>query len=281
MANLIAYIPVLHAGYLKWLKSHPDSDLLVISQDWAESVLPRLARNIPALPTELVVKMIQSTGLVRSVRAFSPSFVYPRMSYVMPDEDVSHEIYERYMRVSDPYGVSFETIFLRWDMSAVIANQPVIADVVSSTESVDLIRMGIARRLKKKSPDWFRQIGAVAFKNGGEMIACAYNTHSPTEYEAYVFGDPALNRDAGTKTKISLALHAEQAIVAGCAKDGISLKGSSIYVTTFPCPDCARVIVQAGVSKIFFEEGYSLQDAQRILKSAGVQIVHLKNPESV
>jgi len=89
-------------------------------------------------------------------------------------------------------------------------------------------------------------------------------------------GDPRSNFDYGEQPEIYLSIHAEADIIAQVANRGISLQGSGIFVTTFPCPNCARLLVRAGIKKLFYTQGYSKLDAEEILKSAGVEIILVK-----
>src|ERR1035437_7852802 len=74
MANLIAYLPFMNQRSLTWLGKYPGSSLFLIPQFEAETLLPRLSRNLAALPT------VMSLGFVR--------FAYPEMdvSCFLPDE---------------------------------------------------------------------------------------------------------------------------------------------------------------------------------------------------
>ena len=103
--NLIAYIPTLNQRHLEWFGRHPGSDLFLISQTEAENLLPRLARNMAALPTEMVARMISLEGLVRQVRVFFlgwedcdldlSSSVW--QTWILPDEDISHIFAKKYL----------------------------------------------------------------------------------------------------------------------------------------------------------------------------------------
>lgn len=272
--NLIAYIPTLNQRHIDWFKQRKPGDLYLISQEMAETMLPRLSRNMSALTTEMVQRFVRETRLVRSVGIFDPEMRSLSWSpWVLPDEDVSHALAEKYLR---PKGVEFEfdMIWARWDMTAVHRDQPVMADVLMSESDLDRHWMSLVLRESKRSPDWWRQIGAAAVDPEGNLLAVSYNTHMPNEYETYIFGDPRLNVDAGQKGKYC-ALHAERAVIALCARQGLSLQGTSLYVTTFPCEDCAREIAFAGVTKLFFRDGYSVLNAQEVLTSNGVTIVRV------
>ncbi len=182
--------------------------------------------------------------------------------WIAADEDVSHLFSEKYL-VPAGCNVRFEMIWARYDMKAVQAMQPVANTFPVSSSDFDrevMVRLGLEA---KKSPDWWRQIGAMAMTQQGQtVIAC--NTHLPTEYETYIFGDPRLNVDAGQLGKYC-SIHAEEAVVSLCARYGYKLEGGSIYVTTFPCENCARVIEHSGVKTLYFKDGYSSLNANEVL----------------
>lgn len=283
--NLIAYIPTVNKRHKKWLDKHSGlyTNLFLISQQDAEKLLQRLERNEAALPTEIVVTMLRAhfTQIGR-IAMFSEAWVGTTVDFkhpdykhwILADEDVSELFAEKYLL---PAGcsVEYENIWARYDMKAVIAQQPVIPDVKISTDEEDrFIMMDLASRAQK-SPDWWRQIAAGALAEDGSPLACAYNTHLPNEYETYIFGDPAINRDAGQKGK-SCALHSELAVIAQCAKNGLKLAGGTMFVTTFPCEGCAMAMVEAGVKELVFYEGYSSLNAYDILHNRRVKIVQLK-----
>jgi dCMP deaminase len=280
MSNLIAYVPVLNQRHINWFQKHENSCLFLITQKTAEDLLPRLQRNMSAVPTETMVQMLRATKLVKGVFTLDSSWARSVnlidgvwQNWVLPDEDISHLVADKFLK---PKGAKFEfeMIWARWDMTAVSKAQPVIVDVSITTEELHLDRMKIAQDITPQSPDWWRQIGAVAFDFDGLRLAVAKNTHMPNEYETYIFGDPRLNVDAGQKGKYC-ALHAERAVVAMCARYGYPLAGSSLYVTTFPCEDCAREIAFAGIKNLYFKEGYSVLNAQEVLRAEGVRVIQV------
>lgn len=289
MANLIAYIPVLNQRHLDWFERHPHSRLFLITQEMAEQFLPRLARNMSAVPTESMIKMIRSLNLVYSVTDFSPGWdsdldrliLGKRKEWILPDEDISHLVAENYL-LPRWYDVTFEMIWARWDMTAVKKAQPVIPDCEVSRRDIDIFRTQEAEDLSRRSPDWWRQIGAIAFR-GPELLAFGRNEHFPTEYESYIFGDPRLNFDASdpTGTDAYISLHAEEYLICFCADHGISLRGASLYINTFPCGRCASAVKNAGFKEVFFREGSSFLKGFETLKSAGIRIVQVRSdPES-
>jgi dCMP deaminase len=75
------------------------------------------------------------------------------------------------------------------------------------------------------------------------------------------------------RADLSTAIHAEAAVVAQAARHGISLAGADLYVSTFPCPACARLIAEAGFRRCLFARRYSVLDGERVLRSAGVELI--------
>ena len=131
--------------------------------------------------------------------------------------------------------------------------------------------MDSAASAAERSPDWWRQVGAVLARDG-KIILTAYNTHLPSEQMAYVCGDPRSNFNAGEHIDASLAIHAEIAILAEAARRGIITEGCDLYVTTFPCPPCANAWANAGIKRLFYRGGYSLVAGAEALRSRGVEL---------
>jgi dCMP deaminase len=287
MTNLLAYIPVLNQQYFEWLKRHRDFCLYLISQEMAESFMSRLERNMVALPTEVVMDFILSIRNSRfpgsSVNIFDPNNLYPDLLdekskvWIMPDEDICHTIAQNFLFPAE-CRISVEQIWARWDMTAVKQQEPVIPDLEVSTEEASIKIIRSLRRSAQKSPDWWRQIAASAVTKSGQTVV-AINKHFPTEYEVAIFGDPRINFNAGdiAGAKIYLSLHAEKGIVVTCAREGVSLEGASVYVTTFPCGDCARMLAECCIKELFFSEGYSVLKGLETLKTAGVRIVKVND----
>ena len=286
MDNLVAYIPALNRRYLEWLEGKESFHLHLVSEEIAESLIPRLERNLIALSVKEVFYLligVRDQMFPRgTIGFFSPEKIQPNFSdptgnrsWVMPDEDLSHLIVDKYF----PHGhkVAFESVWGRWDMSAVKRQEPVLPDLEVSFEEIDRLRIKLAEQFAQRSPDWWRQIGAFAFR-GDDMIACAYNAHKPTEYETMILGDPRINFDAGDPAgaEVYLSLHAEEGIITACADKGIALSGASLYVTTFPCSNCARRLAACHIKKLFFSEGYSFLGGLRTLQAAGVHIIQVK-----
>jgi deoxycytidylate deaminase len=285
MTNLVAYIPTLNQRHLDWFKKYHGANLFLIRQEMAESLLPRLSRNMAAVSTDMMATIIRSIGPFENVGYFDSDL--PDMAimcrefepWIFPDEDISHLVFEKYF--DGEHGAKFEMIWARWDMTAVTAQQPVIPDCEITMEEMDIFRTTEARKIAQRSPDWWRQIGILFFRDGN-LIASGVNEHFPTEYETDAFGDPRQNFDAGDPVGMDayVSLHAEEYGIAFCSDQGISLRGSSAYIDTFPCGRCARALSLTGITELFFRNGYSSLKGFETLKSRGIKIIQVKDPAS-
>jgi dCMP deaminase len=79
-----------------------------------------------------------------------------------------------------------------------------------------------------------------------------------------------LNIPSGTRTEICYAIHAEQNAVIQAAKLGVSIDGGTCYCTHQPCSVCARILVNAGIKRIVYDQGYPDQFSLDILNEADI-----------
>ncbi len=270
---LIAFVPVLHAGYVKLFEKYPH-DLFLIGPQFAED-FPRLERDIRALQPSAMKQAIEALGIVKTVTVLTPQNVEELSSYeqyILPDEDTSHVFAEKYLIGKD---MVYESVFLRWDKIITLREHEVPTHRTISTDAKELSLVREALKEGEKTADWWRQIGAVLVKEGNILFR-AHSRHLPSVQHLAAFGDPRSNFDAGEHQDIYTSIHAEADIVAQAARQGISIDGASLYVSTFPCSNCARLLTEAGIKKIFYAKGYSRLDAEELLTNAGIEIVLVK-----
>lgn len=268
---VLAFVPVIHSGYINFFSRNKEN-VFILGRDFLAD-LPHLSREMRMIEPELASQII--SGLLGKAEVINKDNLKKILSFseiIMPDEDVSKVFAEKYLNGKE---VIFEKVFLRWDKLISLKEQEISPDRKISTDELDKSFIGRAFIESEKSSDWWRQIGAVVVKNG-KIIITGYNKHLPSNFSPYINGDPRNNFDAGIRIDLCTSIHAEAATIAVAAKNGIKLSGSSVYVTTFPCPTCARLLAESGVSKVFYSKGYSLLDAESILKDYGVEIVLVK-----
>ena len=84
------------------------------------------------------------------------------------------------------------------------------------------------------------------------------------------------NCEEGDITK-PYVLHAEANAITKVARSNNSSEGATLYVTSSPCLECAKLIIQAGIKRVVFSENYRVEDGINLLKRAGVEILHVEN----
>jgi len=275
---LIALVPVIHIKYLELFKKYPDHLYILdntILEKWDGFV--NLKRDLRTIDQETIYNFIKKSDIVQNVDLLTLENLDKladnegkNVSIIMPDEDVSHWFAETFIPDKK---VEFENIFLRWNKPVSTQELEVSNDRIITHEKAHAELMGKAAKLKEGSANWWRQIGAIITDTQGSIILSAFNRHVPTQENMAVYGDLRMCFDAGENHHLSNSIHAEASLIGKAAKDGIRLNDTNLYVTTFPCPTCAKLVAEAGIKKIYYESGYSLSDAEDILKNAGVEII--------
>jgi dCMP deaminase len=281
-AQVLLYLPVIHAGYEAFLDRHPGATEILLLGSGFGAEFPALAKEIRALAPDRAAAYLRGIGR-GPVRVIEPADLPAAITagtLVVPDEDMLRTLVERHS-LGAGREVVFDRTFLRWDRPWSAAQRPVDWD--GAVDAGELARelLGAAVAEAARSSDWWRQVGAVAARDGA-VLASAHNRHHPTEYAPYLDGDPRNNFRRGERIDLSTAMHAEAAIVAGAARDGSSLAGADLYVSTFPCPACARLVAGAGFRRVYFAGPYSLLAGESVLRRAGVELfwVDLAAPEA-
>lgn len=76
-------------------------------------------------------------------------------------------------------------------------------------------------------------------------------------------------------TTFPYVLHAEANAITKVARNNNSSEGSTLYVTTSPCMECSKLIIQSGIRRVVYGEHYRITDGLDLLKRAGIEVVHL------
>jgi dCMP deaminase len=262
----LLYLPVLHAGYEALLDRHPDAEALLVGSSFADE-FPVLRKEIRALSPAVAGAYLAARG--RAVRVVEvgdlPGAVTARR-LIVPDEELMRSIVDRYGLGP----VEWERTFLRWDRDWSQAQRPPGYDGAATVDELGFMAEALAQA--RISSDWWRQVGAAAVRDG-TLLGVAHNEHRPTEYTPYINGDPRNDFSRGVRADLSTALHAEAALIARAARVGTSLQGADLYVSTFPCPACARLIAEAGFRRCFFAGPYAVLDGDTVLRAAQVEMI--------
>jgi len=272
MKALIGYFPIIHAGHLEVCKRQKPDKLCVLGKSLLAE-FPILERDIRALSPGLVKLEADALNLAPSVSILEKNSLDELSDFeeiVLFDDEIGRGLSEKYLKDKN---IVWDTAFLRWNKMNAVTQNPVDSKQIVSSRDFDKKMIELAYKEAEKSSDWWRHVGAILIKDG-KVISTRYNKHAVTENTAYIEGEPRSNFDAG-KAIADLVIfeHGEATLIADSARRGVSTLGAEIYVTTFPCPSCAMAIANAGIKKVYYKEGYSLLDAEKILKNANVELI--------
>ena len=135
--------------------------------------------------------------------------------------------------------------------------------------------MGVAKLSALRSKDPSTQVGACIVNSDLRIVGIGYNG-MPSGAKDDEF--PWVNIGEYLDTKYPYVVHAEANAILNATQ---SLKGSSIYVTLFPCNECTKLIIQSGIKEIVFESDKyehtkEHQAAVKMLKAANVSYRKIK-----
>lgn len=116
-----------------------------------------------------------------------------------------------------------------------------------------------------------RQVGALIVKEK-MIISDGYNG-TPSGFENVC-------EDENNVTK-PYVLHAEANAITKVAKSNNSSENSTLYVTSSPCLECAKLIIQSGIKRVVYCDKYRLTDGLDLLKRAGIEIVYIDTENDI
>ncbi|MGI6572772.1 MAG: deoxycytidylate deaminase [Fermentimonas sp.] len=108
-----------------------------------------------------------------------------------------------------------------------------------------------------------RKVGALLVKDK-MIISDGYNG-TPSGFENVC-------EDENNITK-PYVLHAEANAITKVARSNNSSEGATLYVTSSPCIECAKLIIQAGIKRVVYADAYRLNDGIDLLNRAGIELV--------
>lgn len=140
--------------------------------------------------------------------------------------------------------------------------------------------MGLAHLSALRSKDPNTQVGAAIVDENHRVVSVGYNGF-PTGVSDDEF--PWSREGDVLTSKYAFVVHAELNAILNSQR---SVRGCTIYVSLFPCNECAKAIIQSGIKKIVYEsDKYNGVDtniaSKRMLKSAGVELVRISNTISI
>ncbi len=129
-----------------------------------------------------------------------------------------------------------------------------------------------------------RHVGAIIVKDK-RVIATGYNG-APQGIKSCVERGECMRQiygiQSGTRHELCYAVHAEQNAIIQAARVGCSVEGCTLYCTHQPCVICAKIIINSGIKRVVYCEGYPDTFALHLFKEAGVKLErYLKDQETL
>ena len=141
--------------------------------------------------------------------------------------------------------------------------------------------MEITDVVAKRSNCVSRKVGAVITVDN-QIVSTGYNG-APKGLHHCVDAGGCLRRlnniQSGTRQEICRAVHAEQNAIISAAIKGVSIKGGTLYVNTYPCSICTRMLINAELKRIVYNSDYSDELSKELLDESKIEVVKYKKLE--
>jgi dCMP deaminase len=152
-----------------------------------------------------------------------------------------------------------------------------VLDQVRTRPNWDTYFLDIVELVSRRSTCLRRAVGAGLVRDK-RILATGYNG-APSKLQHCL--DIGCLRDqqnvpSGERHELCRGLHAEQNAIIQAALHGVNTKDSTLYCTNHPCVICAKMIINAGISRIVIRDGYSDKLAADMLQEAGIRVETLK-----
>lgn len=277
MKTVAAYVPALHEGYRTFFEkcARAGARTLYIFPYALIAEVDHLRKDLRALDPDYAAASIRAWRMFDEVLTLTNTnirhLIVASAEIVMPDEEISRHVGEKYFAGCP---ILYDNVFLRRDKSRASAKEPIIPNRTILSDSSEI--MAWAALEGEKSPDWWRHVGGILVKEGN-VILVAHNCHLPNENAPGMLGDYRSNFTKGVAIELTTAEHVESVLVGTASRRGIVTDGTSLYLTDFPCPPCAKLVARAGIRKLYYgTPSYSMVETEENLRAAGVEIVFVQ-----
>lgn len=141
---------------------------------------------------------------------------------------------------------------------------------------IEIIYMQTAYQFSKLSYAERRKVGCVIVKDN-QVISFGYNgmPHGfDNQCETIKVNDQCKCTECACSESVTKkeVLHAESNAIMKVAKSTMNCNGADLYTTTCPCFDCAKLIIQAGISKVYYTEDYRDMSGVELLQQAEIEV---------
>ncbi|MFC1814600.1 cytidine/deoxycytidylate deaminase family protein [Thermodesulfobacteriota bacterium] len=134
--------------------------------------------------------------------------------------------------------------------------------------------MDITALVAKRSTCLRRSVGAVIVKDK-RILTTGYNG-APRSIKHCIDAGclrEELNVASGERHELCRGIHAEQNAIIQAALHGVSISAATLYCTNLPCSICAKMIINAGITKIYYLSGYADPLSAEMLQEAAIDVI--------
>ena len=145
---------------------------------------------------------------------------------------------------------------------------------VTQRPSWDTYFMNITTLVAQRSTCTRRAVGAIIVKDK-RILSTGYNGAPSGIRHCLEVGclRESLQVPSGERHELCRGIHAEQNAIIQAAYHGVSVNNAVLYCTNQPCAICAKMIINAGIKKIYYQSGYTDALAQEMLSEAGIDLI--------
>ena len=136
--------------------------------------------------------------------------------------------------------------------------------------------MDIALLVARRSTCRRRRVGAITVRDK-RILATGYNgapTGLPHCLDIGCLREE-LEIPSGERHELCRGLHAEQNVIIQAAYHGVPIEGATLYCTNLPCSICSKMLINAGIRDIIYQEGYADSMTEEMLSAAGVKLIQI------
>ena len=136
--------------------------------------------------------------------------------------------------------------------------------------------MDIAALVARRSTCLRRAVGALIVKDK-RILATGYNGAPSGIRHCGEVGclRETMNIASGQRHELCRGIHAEQNAIIQAAYHGVCIRDAVLFCTNLPCAICTKMIINAGIKKIFYQSGYADELSAGLLAEAGIEVIQL------
>ena len=136
--------------------------------------------------------------------------------------------------------------------------------------------MDITTLVAKRATCLRRAVGAIIVKDK-QILSTGYNGAPSGIRHCSETGclRDQLNVPSGQRHELCRGIHAEQNAIIQAAYHGVSINGATLFCTNLPCSICAKMIINAGIKKIYYQSGYADKMSGEMFAEARVEVIQI------